>query len=82
MSGTHFTCGARLHVSACTLCFFFPFETLLLSQRSSLSSNGWQPYLLMVGSKQNQEEEEEWNMCNMMIKASPQVTISYSHFTQ
>jgi hypothetical protein len=36
----------------------------------------------MVGSKQNQEEEEEWNMCNMMIKASPQVTISYSHFTQ
>jgi hypothetical protein len=41
----------------------FPFETLSLSQRSSLSSNGWQLYLLiMVGSKQNQEEEEkEWN---------------------
>jgi hypothetical protein len=42
--------------------FLFPFETLSLSQRSSLSSNGWELYLLMVGSKHNQEEkEEEWN---------------------
>lgn len=63
----------------------FPFETLSLSQRSSLSSNGWQLYLLMVGSKENQEEEEEeeWNrVCNLMVRASPQVRISYCHFTQ
>jgi hypothetical protein len=32
----------------------------------------------MVGSKENQGEEE----CNMMVRASPQVTISYNHFTQ
>lgn len=40
----------------------------------------------MVGSKENQEEEEEeeeWNhVCNMMVRASPQVRISYCHFTQ
>jgi len=54
-------------------------------KESSLSSNGWQLYLLMVGSKENQEEEEEeeWNhLCNMMVRASPQVRISYNHFTQ